>query len=62
MENPVYEENNEPKHFDGFVYSPVYGISKGEIMDLLALGNFCMEEEHAVYPYDQSEPYVSINS
>ena len=31
-------------------------------MDLVALGNFDMEKEHAVYPYDQSEPYISINN
>ena len=47
MENPVYEmykeENNKPKFFDGFVNSPVYGISKGESMDLVALGNFNMK-------------------
>ena len=30
-------------------------------MDLLALGNFDMEKEHAVYPYDQSEPYIRIS-
>ena len=66
MENPVYdmnkEENNELETFDGFVDSPVCGISKGESMDLVALGNFEMEEEHAVYPYDHSEPYISISN
>ena len=31
-------------------------------MDLMALGIFDMEKEHAVYPYDQSEPYISINN
>ena len=66
MENPIYdmskEENNEPKTFNGFVDSPVYGISKGESMDLVALGNFDMEEEHVVYPYDQFEPYIGINN
>ena len=40
MENPIYEENNEPETLDGFVDSPVYGISKGENMDLVALENF----------------------
>ena len=30
MENPIYGENNEPETLDGFVDSPVYGISKGE--------------------------------
>ena len=29
-------------------------------MDLVALGNFDMEKEHVVYPYDQSEPYMRI--
>ena len=47
MENPIYdmnkEENNEPETFDGLVDSPVYGISKGESMDLVALGNFNMK-------------------
>ena len=52
--------DNEPKKFDGFVYSPIYGISKGEIIDLVALGKFDMEKEHAGYPYDQSKPYISI--
>ena len=28
----------------------------------MALGNFDMEKEHAVYPYDQSEPYISISN
>ena len=40
----------------------VYGISKGESMDHVALGNFDMEKEHAVYPYDESEPYISISN
>ena len=31
-------------------------------MDLMALGDFDMEKEHAFYPYDQSEPYISINN
>ena len=31
-------------------------------MDHVALGNCDMEKEHAVYPYDQSEPYISINN
>ena len=31
-------------------------------MDLVALGNFDMEKEHAVYPYDQSQPYISISN
>ena len=66
MENPVYdmnkEENNEPKTFDDFVYFSVYGISKGESMDHVALGNFDMKKEHAVYPYDQSEPYISTSN
>ena len=66
MENPVYdmnkEENNEPETFDGFVDSLVYGISKGESMDHVALGNFDMEKEHVVYPYNQSEPYISISN
>ena len=26
MENPIYEENNEPETLDGFFDSPVYGI------------------------------------
>ena len=66
MENPVYdmykEENNEPETFDGFVNSPIYGISKGESMEVVDLGNFDMEKEHAIYPYDQSDPYISISN
>ena len=62
MENPIYEENNEPKTLDGFVDSPVYGIPKGENMDLVALEIFDMEKEHAVYPYDQFEPYITISN
>ena len=54
MENPVYEMYKE-ETFDGFVDSSVNGIYKGESMDLVALGNFDMEKEHVVYPYDQSE-------
>ena len=61
MENPVCDmnkvENNEPKTFDGFADFSVYGISKGESMDHVALGNFDMKNEHAVYPYDHSESY-----
>ena len=45
-----------------FFYSPDYGISKGESMDLVALGNFDMKKEHAVYPHDQSKPYISISN
>ena len=66
MENPVYdmnqEENNELENFDGFIDSPIYGISKGEIMDLVALGNFDMEKEHAIYPYDQFDLYIIISN
>ena len=56
------EENNEPETFDGFVDSLVYGIYKGENMDHVALGNFDMEKKHAFYPYDHSEPYISISN
>ena len=56
MKNPVYdmnkEENNEPETFDGFVDSPVYGISKGESMDLVALGNYDIEKQHSKLLYD----------
>ena len=62
MEIPIYEENIEPETLDGFVYSPFYGISKGENMDLVALENFDIEKEHAIYPYDQSEPYITISN
>ena len=31
-------------------------------MDHVALVNFDMKKEHAVYPYDQSEAYISINN
>ena len=31
-------------------------------MDLVALGNFYMEEKHAANPYDQSKPYISVNN
>ena len=31
-------------------------------MDHVALGNFDMKKEHAFYPYDQSEPYISIRN
>ena len=31
-------------------------------MDLVALGNFDMEEEHATNPYDQSQPYINVNN
>ena len=51
------EENNDPKTFDGFVDFSIYGISKGESMDHVALGDFDMKKEHAVYPYDHSESY-----
>ena len=48
MENPVCdmnkEENNEPETFDGFVDFSVYGISKGESMDHVVLGNFDMKK------------------
>ena len=66
MENPVCdmnkEENNELETFDGFVDFSVYGISKGESMDHMALGNFDMKREHVVYPHDQSETYIDISS
>ena len=54
--------DNEPEIFDGFVDSPIYCISKGESMHLVGLGNFDMEKEHAVYPYDQSEAYIRISN
>ena len=61
MENPVYdinkEENNEPETFDGFVDFSIYGISKGESMDLETWENPSMEEEHSKLLYDQSESY-----
>ena len=44
--------DNEPETFDGFVDSPVYGISKGESMDPFSLENFDVEKEDAIYPYD----------
>ena len=31
-------------------------------MDLVALGNFDMEEEHAIYPYDESKSYIRISN
>ena len=31
-------------------------------MDLVELGNFDMEKEHAFYPYDHYEPYISISN
>ena len=31
-------------------------------MDLVALGNFDMEEKHAANPYDQYEPYINVNN
>ena len=31
-------------------------------MDLVAMGNFYMEEEDATNPYDQSEPYIGFNN
>ena len=31
-------------------------------MDLVALVKFYVEEEHAVYTYDQSEPYISTGN
>ena len=31
-------------------------------MDLVALGNFYMEEEHTIYTYDKLEPYIKINT
>ena len=61
MENPIYEmykeENNELETFDGFVDFYVYGISKEESMDHVALGNFDMKKEHEFYPYDHLESY-----
>ena len=56
------EENNEPENFDGFVDFSIYGISKGENMDHMALENFDVKKEHAIYPHDQSEPYISISN
>ena len=31
-------------------------------MDHVALGNFDMKKEHAFYPHNQSEPYISISN
>ena len=61
MEKPVCDmnkvENNEPENFDGFVDFSVYGTSKRESMDHVALGNFDMKKEHAVYAHYQSDIY-----
>ena len=67
MENSIYdmnkEENNETETFDGFVDFSVYGISKGESMDHVALGNFDNKKKKlAVYPHDKYEPYISISN
>ena len=59
--NTNKDVDNEPENFDGFVDFSVYGIFKGESMDHVALGNFDMKKEHAVYPHDQSKPYISIS-
>ena len=66
MENSVCdmnkEENNEPETFDGFVDFSVYDISKEESMDHVALGNFDMKKEHAVYAHYQSDTYINISN
>ena len=66
MENIVCdmnkEENNEPKTFDGFVDFSIYGISEGESMDHVALGNFDMKKEHAFYAHYQSDTYINISN
>ena len=60
--SPVYDISNRgsSESLDGFIEDPIHKGLKGESMDLVALGNFDMEEEHVVYPYDQSEPYIGI--
>ena len=63
IDNLVYDISNRGRFesLDGLIEDPIYEVFKEESMDLLALGNFYMEE-HAVYTYDQSEPYISISN
>ena len=64
IDNPVYVISNRGsfESLDGLIEDPIYEVFKEESMDLVALGNFYMEERHAVYTYDQSEPYISTRN
>ena len=51
--NLVYEKSNGGsfESLDGSIEDPVYEVFNEESMDLVALANFYVEEEHVVYPY-----------
>ena len=64
VDSLVYDISNRGsvESLDGFTEDHIFEVLKGESMDLVALGNFYMEEEHAANPYDQFEPYISVNN
>ena len=64
VDSIVYDISNRWifESLDGFTEDHICEVLKGESMDLLALGNFYMEEEHTIYTYDKLEPYIKINT
>ena len=62
VDNHVYDIYNGGsfESLDDFIEDDIYEGFKEEIMDLVALGNFYVEEEHVVYPNDLFEPFINI--
>ena len=51
-EGSVYSES-----FGGFIESPIYDMSTEGTLHLETWGGLGMEDEHAKFSYDHSEPY-----
>ena len=64
VDSIVYDISNGGsfESLDGFTEDRICEVLKGESMDLVALGNFYMEQEHETNPYNQSKLYISVNN
>ena len=62
--NLFYDISNggSRESLDGFIEDPMYEVFKEESMDLVALENIYVEEQHVVYTCDQSKTYRSISN
>ena len=58
----VMSRKGSIESLDSFTEDPIYEVFREDNMDLEVLENLCMEEEHAVCPYNQSKLYISINN
>ena len=58
----VMSKKGSIESLDGFIEYPIYEVFREDSMGLEVLENICMEEEHAVCPYDQSKPSISSSN